>query len=118
MIKLFFLLLCAHAIGDFALQTDTMARSKNRHATPPKTYDPLIHGKLQATWFYYLSTHALCNGFMVYFVTNNFCIGMLETLSHWLIDFAKGENLHKNIHLDQFLHLVTKIIWLILIYYL
>jgi len=44
MMGMLFMLLCGHAVADFCLQTDSIARGKNRHSGPPKQYDPRVHG--------------------------------------------------------------------------
>lgn len=64
-LEMFFLLLIGHAVADFCLQTDWIARSKNRHAVPAG-YDPKLHGPQQTIWPYVLSAHALTHGGAVY----------------------------------------------------
>lgn len=112
MILLFYLLL-GHVIADFALQSDTMARGKNRNrpvdlsSIPPgQSYTP--------TWFYWLTAHALIHGAAVTLLINPF-YGALEALAHWCIDFGKCENWY-GIHIDQALHALCKIMWVMMFY--
>lgn len=112
MIELLFKLLCGHAIADFALQTDWIAKNKNRHMIPAG-YDPKLHGPIQIIWPYVLTSHALIHGLMVYVATGSPILGVGETIAHWIIDFGKCEKWY-GIHTDQGLHLVCKALWLIL----
>ena len=118
MFELLFILLCGHALADFALQGDAMAKGKNRHNKniPPKGQ------KLMLCWFYWLTAHALIHGLMVALLINsNICYSSICTYSflygtwkyglvaaglHWIIDFAKCEN-WTNPHIDQLLHVLT-----------
>jgi len=107
MIETFFALLIGHALADFVLQSDAMAKGKNRHnrtTTPPGATCTLC-------WPYWLSSHALIHGGVVWAITSNVYLGAAETVVHWLIDFAKCEN-RINVHEDQFLHIACKVVWL------
>ena len=112
MTELIFKLLCGHAIADFALQTDWIAKNKNRHSIPAG-YDPVLHGPIQTIWPYVLGAHSLIHGFMVYAATGSVLLGMAETTAHWIIDFWKCEKLY-GIHTDQMLHIVCKVAWCLL----
>jgi len=105
---LFFQLLIGHAVADYALQSDWMAKAKNRHhkTTPPPgaTY--------QACWFWVLSAHALIHGGAVYVITGSPLLALIETLVHWCIDFAKCDNWF-GINTDQSLHILTKALFAI-----
>lgn len=109
-----FLLFCGHALGDFALQNDFTATNKNRHER--KKYSPEQQAKMEVIWPWLLSAHAMHHGLIVYFITQNFAAGLAETVLHGLIDFGKCERLY-NFHTDQVLHLITKVIWVAMIYY-
>lgn len=109
--KMFFLLMFGHAIADFALQTDWIAKTKNRHAGAPQSYNPKLHGPIQTIWPYVLSAHALIHGGMVFLVTGSVVLGFAETIAHWAIDFGKCEKWY-GIHTDQALHIFCKIIWI------
>lgn len=104
-IQSFFLLLIGHAIADFALQTDIMAKLKNRHNKP----DFIPNGqKYVPCWGYWLSAHGLIHAGMVYVVTQNIWLAIIEFIAHCIIDFIKCEN-KINPHIDQLLHILTKI---------
>lgn len=108
LISIFFLLLCGHAIADFALQTDWIAKNKSRHNLVPAGYDPVRHGPLQKIWPYVLSAHALIHGAMVFAVTQSVLLAAIETAAHWAIDFGKCERKY-GIHTDQALHILCKL---------
>lgn len=107
--ELFFKLLMAHAVTDWALQTEFIARTKNRHIVPEyldKDHLPM--------WPYTLAAHALINALGVYLVTNSWQCGVLELVFHWLIDFGKCEKLY-NLHWDQSYHMANKFFYFILV---
>jgi hypothetical protein len=102
----FFLLLVGHAVADFPLQAGPMAVEKCRRSPTD----------LQRTvpWYYWLTAHAVIHGGAVYLVTNSLFLGLLETVVHWVIDFAKCEG-RTNIHVDQLLHVLCKVAWCLLL---
>ena len=104
-LELFFILLCGHAIADFALQSDVMAKGKNRHTivVPPKGQ------KFIPCWPYWLTAHALIHGLSVTLILptiNAWKYGVAVAILHWIIDFIKCEN-WTNPHIDQALHVLT-----------
>lgn len=100
-----FLLLAAHALCDFPLQGDTTAVNKNRHAnTALQQHVP---------WYYWLLSHALVHGGAVALITGQPILGLMETLAHFAIDFAKCEK-RIGIHTDQLLHVVCKVLWVVI----
>ncbi len=108
---LFFQLICGHALADFSLQSDDMAKGKNRNR--PVDISKIPPGqKPMVIWPYWLTSHALIHGGMVGLITGNWWLGLAETLIHWAIDFAKCEN-WTGIHTDQALHVVCKALWVI-----
>jgi hypothetical protein len=102
-LELFFLLLAGHATADFVMQPEAMARGKNRHSDIHR-----VKSDGFPRWYYWLSAHALVHGGMVYLITNSLLLGMIETVSHWVIDSAKSEGAI-NFHQDQGLHLSFKV---------
>lgn len=104
-IEIFFALIIGHALADFVLQSDVMAKGKNRH-------NPAIEG--MPHWAYWLTSHALMHGGVVWIITGIAWLGIYETITHWLIDFMKCEK-RINIHQDQTIHFITKILIVILI---
>lgn len=108
-----FKLLCGHAFADFALQSDWIAKNKNRHAGPPAGYSAALHGPMQIIWPYVLTSHALIHGAFVLWATGRWDLGVMETVFHWVIDFGKCERWY-GIHADQWMHIACKLAWLYL----
>lgn len=104
----FWLLLCLHALADYALQSDSMARGKNRNIKPdPKSIPP---GQAPVdVWPYWLASHALIHGLAVSVVVGN-ALGLAEFVSHLAIDWCKCNN-RTTIHQDQALHIACKVVW-------
>jgi len=99
---IFFQFLIGHALADFALQFGAMGAGKNRHNGIQQKM-----GKHFPPWYYWLSAHALIHGGVVYYITDNWWLGLIETVLHWIIDFAKCEG-WINFHQDQALHVGCK----------
>lgn len=95
-----------HAFSDFVLQSEWMARAKNRHrpTSPPPGQTP------QTVWPYVLTAHALMHGGVVALATGSVRLGVAEAVLHWCIDFGKCENWY-GIHADQGMHWLCKIAW-------
>lgn len=103
--KLFWLLV-GHAVCDFALQSDMMAKLKSyRNAMPKATGQPA-----RVVWPYFLAAHALIHGGAVAMVTGSVILGVAETAVHFAIDLAKCANL-TNFHQDQAMHFGCKLLW-------
>lgn len=101
---LFFLLVATHCAFDYALQGDTVAVNKN-----PNSNTPL---QKHVPWYYWLGSHAFMHGGAVAVLTGSFWLGMAETAAHFAIDYWKCQGKY-SIHIDQLLHLLCKIAWLI-----
>lgn len=103
-------LVVGHALCDFTLQTDAMAKGKNRHvkSVPPPNV------KLVPCWPYWLSAHALIHGGCVALVTGSVTLGIAELVLHWSADFLKCEGI-TNVHADQAIHLGCKVLWSVLL---
>ena len=118
----FLLMLVGHALADYPLQGDFLARAKNHTAPIPGV--PWVHG---------LFWHAVIHGGAVGLATGSAVLGVAETLVHMLIDHAKcagwfnrwfgavpwGERLEqpstddlsRAFHIDQGLHVACKVLW-------
>lgn len=105
MFETLFLLIAGHAIMDFPLQGETVAREKNHRSD----------SELQkhVPWYYWLTAHALSHGLVVFMVTGSLFLALSETASHWIIDHFKCAGMY-SIHVDQTLHIMCKIIWTLL----
>lgn len=108
--SMFFSLMIGHALADFPLQGEAIAKGKNRHA-PPHGVPP--GQKPVALWFHYLTAHTLIHAGFVWLITGWVWLGVAELVAHWLIDFAKCEN-WTNPHEDQAAHIICKIAWVCL----
>lgn len=100
MLRMFFLLICVHALTDFQLQNGAMWLRKRRGEDDH--------------WYYWLTAHALICGGGVYLVTQCLPLAICEVFCHWLIDFWKGEK-WINITTDQTFHVACRIIYVIIL---
>ena len=113
------LLLAGHCLADTSLQTDSMGRGKNRNREIDMIKVPVGQTPMNL-WYMWLTHHSMIHGLVtmgiIYFITRNFvlsCIlGIVETVSHWLIDFGKCDNWYSPIG-DQLLHIAMKISYVI-----
>ncbi len=110
---LLFALIIGHALADYPLQGKFLAIRKNRHIKP------LEYGAdvPSAIWVYCLSAHSLVHAGAVWVVTDSPLFGFIEFVVHWAIDFAKCEK-WTNFHTDQGLHLLSKLIYVAVLYWM
>lgn len=92
----FFLLLAGHALGDFALQNEYVAKTK-------------------ASSFVVMLAHSLIHGAIVFFATNSLVLGLAETVLHASIDTAKCRGA-LTFNQDQCLHAGCKVVYVVLLY--
>ena len=104
-----FLLIAAHALADFAFQSEAMALGKNRHVQPTVADSRGFPG-----WPYWLTAHALIHGGAVALVTGVWWLGLAETVPHWLVDYPKCED-WVGFDTHQGGHIASKILWWVLI---
>jgi len=98
---LFFAFAIAHALADFPLQGDYLARMKVRNqADNPQE------------WVIALTAHSLVQAGGVWIVSGSVLLGAAELCLHWLIDLGKGEGKFGYMT-DQWLHLACKIAYVI-----
>lgn len=94
--------LCAHLIGDFALQTTGFVQHKRRH----KAASPFLY------------IHSITHGVLIYVFTGwwqQWTIPVIIAVSHFLIDWWKvyQKNNARNFLIDQALHLmVILVLWI------
>lgn len=93
--KLIFMLIFGHYLGDFGLQNDFIATHKARSSGSP-------------FWPHVLFAHAMMHGGIVCLATGSVWLGIIEVFLHALIDFFKCENAF-NFNVDQYLHIACKI---------
>ncbi len=97
------LLLAGHAVADYPLQGDFLARGKN-HTAPIPGFD----------WWIILAMHALIHGGVVALITGSPVLGAAETLLHFGIDYGKCEG-RFGFRTDQALHVGCKVLWFALV---
>ena len=104
MMILFWWLLVGHALADYPLQGDFLAKAKNHRAPLPNT-----------PWFTCLLAHALIQGGMVAFVTGHVSLGIAEFVAHTIIDYGKSDGWY-DFNIDQLLHIICKLLWCALLF--
>lgn len=92
-------LILGHLVADYPLQTDFVAKYKNRHCS-----------LAAVPWYYVLAGHAATHAAAVGIITGSPLLALLELVAHAVIDATKCEG-WTTIHTDQFLHLVCKVAW-------
>lgn len=100
-------LIAAHAVCDYPLQGDFLAKAKNRAMPIPGV-----------PWWQALGAHASIHGGAVGLITGIWWLGLLEAAAHFIIDDLKctgrlGSGA-KAFNLDQLGHLICKIVWVII----
>jgi len=104
-VSLFLALLVSHALADFPLQGDYLARQKVRKDATSKS-----------EWLIALSAHSVIQAGGVWLLTGSLALGVVEFILHWLIDLAKGEDKF-GVVVDQSLHLLCKLAYVIIVTY-
>ena len=110
LLALLFFLLAAHALMDYALQSETIALCKCRGSSHPVAQS--------VPWYYWLTAHAVLHGAAVGAVVRWFGFGwevagglaVAETAIHWVIDYGKCARWF-GIHADQGFHIASKLLW-------
>lgn len=100
---LFLLMLAWHAIADYPLQGDFLAKAKNRMSPLPGV-----------PWYQALGAHAAIHGAGVGVITGSVWLGLAEFVAHAVIDDAKCRG-RIGFNMDQFLHFGCKALWAILV---
>jgi hypothetical protein len=111
-VHLFFALLILHALFDFPLQGDYLARGKNRFNPIPDT-----------PWYWCMAAHAGLHAGAVWVMTGQPWLGVAEFVAHWFIDDLKCSGRlglksedccdvdQHPYDIDQFLHIFCKFLW-------
>jgi hypothetical protein len=100
-LKVLFWLLAAHAVCDFPLQGDFMARAKVTTRPLPGVPAPLV-----------LVWHALIHAAAVTALTNSYRLGLVEFVAHYGIDELKNRGL-TGFAEDQALHATCKVLYVL-----
>lgn len=107
-IQVLFLLFAGHAVMDYPLQGEFLSTCKNRHLLH-KLQDP---SRPRSIWPWCMTAHCLIHALAVWVITGCFITSLVEFVLHWIIDFAKCENL-TTFNQDQALHYLCKIAYVI-----
>lgn len=99
--QMLLLLLAAHALADYPLQGDFLARAKNR-------FDP-IDG---VPWWQAMGAHAMIHAGFVLVITGNIYLALCEFAVHFIVDDLKCAK-RFSFNEDQAIHVACKIIWVI-----
>jgi hypothetical protein len=92
-------LLTAHAVADYPLQGDFLARAKNRTAPIPGF-----------PWWQALGAHVTIQGGFVALITGIWWLGLAEAAIHWFTDDAKCRG-RLTLNQDQAIHIACKLVW-------
>lgn len=103
-VDIFALMVVGHAIADYPLQGDFLAKAKNRFAPIPGV-----------PWYQALGAHAIIHGGFVLAITGSLTLGIAETVIHFFIDDAKCRD-RISYNADQFLHVTCKVVWALVFY--
>jgi hypothetical protein len=99
MIATLALMIVGHAVADYPLQGEFLARAKNRAESLPGV-----------PWYHGLLSHAAIHGGAVGLVTGSVTLGLAEFVAHALIDDAKCMG-RFGYNVDQALHIACKVVW-------
>lgn len=99
LLHLLALLIVGHAVADYPLQGEFLAKAKNR-------FKP-VSG---APWYQAMGAHGVIHGGVVGCITGSLLLGVLECALHIVIDDLKCAA-RIGYNLDQGLHLGCKVLW-------
>lgn len=94
-----------HALADFPLQGDYIAKQKSRPQADSFS-----------VWVIALAAHSVIHAGGVWLVSGSLALGLVELGVHALIDGYKGEG-RFGIVTDQLLHLACKVVYTLLLAY-
>ena len=92
-------LLAAHALADYPLQGDFLAKAKNRASPLPGV-----------PWYQALGAHAIIHGAAVALVTGRTSLGVAEAIIHAVTDDLKCRG-KLTFNQDQAIHIACKLAW-------
>ena len=98
----FMAMVAAHAVADYPLQGDFLAKAKNRTAAIPGV-----------PWWQALGAHAIIHGAAVAFITRSPALGLAEAAVHAITDDLKC-NGRLTFNQDQAIHAGCKLLWAML----
>lgn len=105
-IEMVLALVAAHALADYPLQGDFLAKAKNRSAPIPGV-----------PWWQAMWAHSAIHGGAVALVTGIWWLGVAEAIVHFWIDDRKCTG-KLTFNQDQALHIAFKALWLAIAVYI
>jgi hypothetical protein len=93
------LLIASHALADYPLQGDFLARAKN-HTAP-------ISG---VPWYQALAAHSAIHAGFVGLITGSVWLALAEFMAHTATDYAKCSG-KISYNTDQAIHIACKCVW-------
>ena len=105
MIELFLLMVAAHALSDYPLQGDFLAKAKN-HTAP-------IAG---VPFYQALGAHSAIHAGFVGVITGSIWLGLAEFIVHVATDYAKCDG-RISYNTDQAIHIICKAAWVFLLWW-
>lgn len=94
-------LLAVHALADYPLQGDWLAKAKNHKLS-------LVPG--ETIWPMALASHSLIHALGVYLVTSSLLMASFELVAHAAIDYGKCDG-RLTYNQDQVAHVVCKLVY-------
>ncbi|MDF1826262.1 MAG: DUF3307 domain-containing protein [Verrucomicrobiales bacterium] len=110
---LLFALVIGHSFADFPLQGDFLSRGKNRNGKAPQLADGKANPK--DLWIYLMTAHCLIHAGFVWIITGSLVFALAEFVLHWIIDALKCEG-RTSFAMDQWLHVLTKVGFVVIIF--
>ena len=92
-----------HALADFPLQGDYLARQKSRQQADSR-----------ADWIIALTSHSVIHAGGVWLISGSLAFAAAELILHGLIDLGKGEGKY-GLAVDQILHLICKLAYALIL---
>lgn len=108
--SLLFFLIAGHALADYSLQSESMARGKN---PSEKMLPPIGVRHRVPRWYHWMAAHALIHGLVVAIILDP-VFGVIETVLHFAIDCGKCSEVY-GMNVDQTLHLACKLAYILLL---
>lgn len=103
LLETFCFLLFGHALADYPLQGDFLARGKNHKSPLPGI-----------SWQQCLFWHSMIHAGFVAVITGSLALGALELIVHQSLDWQKC-NGNLTFNQDQLAHVICKVVWVFLL---
>jgi hypothetical protein len=97
------LLIVGHALADYPLQGDFLAKAKNHTAPLPGM-----------PWYQALLMHSIIHAGFVGVITQSLWLGLAELVIHAATDYAKCAG-KISFNQDQAIHIICKAVWVVVV---